>query len=132
FVSFVLFVVTAPAADWIHWRGPEQNGVSRETNLPDKWSLDANAADANLVWRAPYGCRSTPMVMGGKVFIINDDGEGVHEGERVMAFDAQTGKVLWQYRFNVWHTDIVSSRVGWTNLTGDARAGRVYAHGTQG
>jgi len=119
-------------SDWIHWRGPEQNGVSRETGLPESWSLDVKDPNSNLIWKVPYGCRSTPLVMGNRVFIINSDGSGVDEGERVMAFDATTGKVLWEYKFNVWHTDIVSSRVGWSNLAGDPATGRVYAHGVQG
>jgi len=89
------------AADWLHWRGPEQNGVSRETNLPDTWSDDPADPNNNLVWKAPYGCRSTPLVMGGKVFIINGDSSGLTEGERVMALDAKTGKVLWEYKFGV-------------------------------
>src|SRR5262249_16659579 len=89
-------------------------------------------ADSNLVWKAPSGCRSTPVVMGGRVYILNNVGEEITEQERVMCFDADTGKVLWQHKFNVWHTDIVSIRLGWTNLAGDPRTGHVYAHGTQG
>jgi outer membrane protein assembly factor BamB len=133
FVFFVCFVVgPLSAADWLHWRGPEQNGVSRETSLPDKFGLDPSKPDSNLIWKAPYGCRSTPLVMGGRVFIINNDGQGKTEGERVMALDAKSGKVLWEHKFNVFHADIVSSRVGWTNLAGDPETGSVYAHGVQG
>jgi outer membrane protein assembly factor BamB len=120
------------SADWLNWRGPDQTGVSHETNLPDKFGLDPSKPDSNLVWKMPYGCRSTPMVMGGRVFIINNDGQGPTEGERVMAFDAKSGKVLWEHKFNVFHADIVSSRVGWTNLAGDPETGSVYAHGVQG
>jgi outer membrane protein assembly factor BamB len=123
---------SAYAGDWLHWRGPEQNGVSREKDLPERWSPDPKAADNNLIWKMPYGCRSTPLVMNGRVYIINDADEGVREQERVMCFDADTGKVLWEHRFNVFHTDIVGSRVGWTNLAGDAETGNVYAHGVQG
>src|SRR5262245_32444990 len=83
FVCFVCFVVPAPAADWVHWRGPTQNGVSPEKGLPDKWSTDPNASDSNLVWTRPYGCRSTPLVMDGKVYIINLTGQGLTEQERV-------------------------------------------------
>ena len=36
------------------------------------------------------------------------------------------------YMFNVFHADIVSSRVGWTNLAADSGTNRIYAHGTQG
>jgi outer membrane protein assembly factor BamB len=125
-------VTTTPAADWLNWRGPEQTGVSRDTNLPDKFGLDPSKPDANLIWKAPYGCRSTPLVMGGRVFIINNDGQGPTEGERVMALDAKTGKVQWEHKFNVFHADIVSSRVGWTNLAGDPETQSVYAHGVQG
>src|SRR6476660_5261751 len=132
FVFFVCFVVNSYGGDWLHWRGPDQSGASAETNLPDKWSPDPNAPDNNLIWKAPYGCRSTPLVMGGRVFIINNDGQGPTEGERVMALDAKSGKVLWEHKFNVFHADIVSSRVGWTNLAGDPETQSVYAHGVQG
>jgi outer membrane protein assembly factor BamB len=125
-------VSSSPAADWAHWRGPEQNGVSREKDLPEKWSPDPKDPDNNLVWKAPYGCRSTPVVMNGRVFLINRVGEGVHEQERVMCLDANTGQVIWEHRFNVWHTDIVSVRLGWTTPAGDPETGNVYVHGTQG
>jgi hypothetical protein len=26
-----------PPTEWAHWRGPEQNGVSREVDLPLSW-----------------------------------------------------------------------------------------------
>src|SRR5262245_15790613 len=90
-----------PAGDWLHWRGPEQNGVSREKDLPDKWSPDEKAANNNLLWKAKYGCRSTPVILGNHVYLINGVGEGVSEGERVMCLDADTGKLLWENRFNV-------------------------------
>jgi outer membrane protein assembly factor BamB len=122
---------SASAEDWYSWRGPEQNGVSRERDLPDKWS-PRGGPGSNLLWKQPYGGRSTPIVMNGRVYIINQAGEGVNEQERVMCFDANTGKVLWQYRFNVFQTDIVSARVGWTNLAGDPETGNIYAHGVQG
>jgi outer membrane protein assembly factor BamB len=127
-----LAAVDVRAGDWYHWRGPEQNGVSRETDLPDRWSPNPSAPNNNLVWKMPFGGRSTPLVMNGRVFIINHVGEGLDEQERVMCLDADTGKVLWEHRFNVFHTDIVSNRVGWANLAGDPETGNVYAHGVQG
>jgi outer membrane protein assembly factor BamB len=120
------------ADDWANWRGPEQTGVSREKNLPDRWSPDANATDSNLVWKAPFGGRSTPLVVNDRVYMINAAGDGINQQERVMCFDAGTGKVLWEHKFNVWHTDIVAVRLGWTNLAADPETGNVYAHGTQG
>src|SRR5207249_8790666 len=82
---------------------------------------------------APYGGRSTPIVMNGRVYLINDAEEGtINEQERVMCFDANTGAKLHEYRFNIFFTDIVSVRVGWTNVVGDPETGNVYAHGVQG
>ena len=131
-LGLVMLAAPAQAADWYNWRGPWQNGVSPETNLPDKWSPDPKDADNNLIWKAPYGCRSTPLVMNGRVFLINHLGEKETVQERVMCLDANTGKLLWEYKFNVWHTGIVTTRLGWTNLAGDPKTGNIYAQGTQG
>ncbi|MCS7160764.1 MAG: PQQ-binding-like beta-propeller repeat protein [Gemmatales bacterium] len=120
---------TGLASDWLHWRGPEQNGTSRDTGLPAEWS----ASGLNVIWKQPYGGRSTPVICQGRVYIINGAEPGnIREQERVMCFDADTGKLLWEYRFNIFHTDIVTNRVGWANLAADAETGYVYAHGIQG
>jgi outer membrane protein assembly factor BamB len=125
-------VAMTRADDWANWRGPEQNGVSRDVDLPDHFSINPAAPDSNVIWKQPYGGRSTPLVLNGRVYIIDDSGEGVNEQERVMCFDAETGKVLWQYKFNVFLTSIVSNRVGWTELAADPETGNIYAHGVQG
>ncbi|MGH9903507.1 MAG: PQQ-binding-like beta-propeller repeat protein, partial [Pyrinomonadaceae bacterium] len=62
----------ARAGDWTDWRDPRRDGVSPEKNLPTKWS----PAGENLAWKAPYGGRSTPIVMGDRVFLQNPYGRG--------------------------------------------------------
>jgi outer membrane protein assembly factor BamB len=131
-LQFAISCGFSRAADWTHWRGPEQNGVSREHDLPDRWSPNPKAESNNLIWKQPYGGRSTPIIMNGRVFFINSAGEGLTGQERVMCFDAETGKVLWEHKFNVWLADIDILRVGWTNLAGDPETGNIYAAGTQG
>ena len=123
-ILFLGMFSTATCADWASWRGPACTGVSFETNLPSS----AN----EILWRAPYGGRSTPVIVDGRVFAINLAGEGVTEQERVLALDLETGKRLWEHRFNVFHTDIPNSRVGWANVVADPETGYVYAHGVQG
>jgi hypothetical protein len=53
--------VTLSAADWPEWRGPQRDGHSTETNLPERWSPSGE----NLAWRAPFGGRSAPASRSG-------------------------------------------------------------------
>ena len=100
--------IAAQGGDWTAWRGPLQNGVSLETGLPSNV--------ASELWRLPFGGRSTPTVFDGRVFAINLSGEGITEQERVFAADLATGKLLWEHRFNVFHTDVPNTRVGWATV----------------
>src|SRR6266849_5770700 len=86
--------------DWPDWRGPDRSGVSREKNLPDKWSLKGE----NLAWKAPYGGRSTPVVLGDHLYLQNTSARGETEQERVICFNADTGKLLWEYKWNVFQS----------------------------
>src|SRR5262249_50026813 len=69
------------AHDWPQMRGPEQTGVSRDKNLPDSFDTDPDAKDNNLIWRQPYGGRTTPGIMNGRVYIIAPSNEGVTADE---------------------------------------------------
>lgn len=123
------------ADDWAHWRGPEQNGISRDTGLPDTWSLDTKE---NVIWSDDIGGRSTPIVMNNRIYINSrtidpvKGPEKIHLGEQVVCRDATTGKVLWQKRFNVFQTDIPAPRVGWAAMAGDPETKQVYAHSVSG
>ncbi|MEO1527446.1 MAG: PQQ-binding-like beta-propeller repeat protein [Planctomycetota bacterium] len=113
------------ANDWSSWRGPESNGVSRETGLPSDIE--------DVLWmKKDVSCRSTPIVMNDKVYIVSKIGEGAEEQERVVCMDAKTGEIVWEHRFGIFFTPIVSVRLGWTVPVGDPETGNVYAHGTQG
>ncbi len=126
----LLCVVAAQAAanDWPSWRGPEQTGMSREKAVVTHWSLDGE----NVLWKVPVGGRTTPIVMDGRVYAITPVGTGQCLRERVICLDADTGKTIWEHRFNVFHTDIVENRLGWTSVVGDPETGNIYAHGTGG
>ena len=127
-LSVAILVTTADGKDWPQWRGPEQNGASAEQAVVTTWSLEGE----QLLWKIPEGGRTTPIVMAGRVFAIAPVGEGVGRRERVVALDGNNGNKVWERSFNVFHTDIVENRVGWTALAGDPETGYVYAHGTGG
>ncbi len=114
--------------DWAEWRGPNRDGVSNEKNLPVKWSPTGD----NLAWRAPYGGRSAPIVMGDRVYLQNSAGKGETLQERLMCFNADTGKLLWEHRFNVYLSDVPPHRVGWASPVGDPATGNVYVYGVGG
>ncbi|MDA0659031.1 MAG: PQQ-like beta-propeller repeat protein [Planctomycetota bacterium] len=124
---FLLIPIAAEAADWPHWRGPEQNGVSREKNLPDHWTLKGE----NLVWRkTEFATRSTPIVMDGRVYVIcRAFPETTQEGEKVACIHAETGELLWEAVNNVFLSDAPAERVGWSSAVGDPATGHVYSLG---
>ena len=109
--------------DWPEIRGPKRNGVSQETGLIERWTL----AGENLLWRLPYGGRSVPVVMGNRVYLQNPSGRGAALQERVMALDADTGRVVWEYKFNIFQSDIPAHRVGWASPAADPETGNIYA-----
>ncbi|MBC7910838.1 MAG: PQQ-like beta-propeller repeat protein [Pyrinomonadaceae bacterium] len=124
----LLATATAQAQDWAEWRGPARDGISAEKNLPAKWSPSGE----NLSWKAPYGGRSAPIVMGDRVYLQNAADKGEKLQERVMCFDANTGKLLWEHRFNVYLSDVPPHRVGWASPVGDPATGNVYVFGSGG
>lgn len=124
----LLLLFPTTAGDWAEWRGPARDGISAEKNLPVKWS----PAGENLAWKAPYGGRSTPIVMGDRVFLQTPVGKGATLQERVVALNADTGKLIWEHRFNVYLSDVPPHRVGWASPVGDPATGNVYAFGSGG
>ncbi len=86
--ALLLCAAVAAAGDWPQWLGPARNGSSPEIVAP--WKEAPRAA-----WRQPVGeGHSSPVVAGGRVFLhtkVKDK-----EEEQVTAWDAATGKQLWQ------------------------------------
>jgi outer membrane protein assembly factor BamB len=128
YLNLCLAFSVAMANDWAEWRGPARDGVSTEKNLPEKWS----PAGENLAWKAPYGGRSAPIVMGDHVYLQNPAGAGENLQERIMCFNADTGKLLWEHRFNIYLSDVPPHRVGWASPVGDPTTGNVYVFGVGG
>jgi len=118
----------ADPLDWPSWRGPEQNGITRELNLPDKWD------DSTQVWESKDApTRSTPLVMNGKLYVLAiKDPLTERQREKVVCLDAATGELKWENVFNVFLCDVPDTRVSWSYCVGDPETGQVYALGVQG
>jgi len=128
YLNLCLAFAVVSAGDWAEWRGPARDGISNEKNLPAKWSPTGE----NLAWKAPYGGRSAPIVVGDHVYLQNTAGTGETLQERLMCFNADTGKLLWEHRFNVYLSDVPPHRVGWASPVGDPSTGNVYSFGVGG
>ena len=87
----LLAALSAPAANWPQWRGPNGDGISPETNVPFKWS-----ATENVVWRTPVPGEghSSPVVWQDSVFLTTAVSNS--QERLLLRFDARTGKILWQ------------------------------------
>jgi len=80
----------ASAADWPQWRGPERNGVSKETGLLQEWP----AGGPKLLWQVKDigDGYSTPAVVGDRLYLISNKGM---DNEFVHCLSAADGKEIW-------------------------------------
>ena len=95
-IPFVSFIAPSrgPAADWPQWRGPDRNGISKETGLLKEWPAEG----PKLLWQATGigGGYSTPVVVGDRLFLLANEG---NENEYVKALDLkEKGKEIWRQR----------------------------------
>ena len=124
-----LFLIAAGAhSQWTHWRGPTQDGVSPETDLISSWSVDGE----NLVWRADFAGRSTPVVFDGRVCAMGRDGEEILRQEIVKCWSAENGEEIWERRFTPHNTFVPWQRLGWAALAADVETGYLFANTSDG
>jgi len=116
----------AAVRGWLQWRGPDQNGTSREKGLPEK--VDARAP----LWTADFPGQSAAVIADGRVYINGYSGDGAELQEVVACFDAETGQRLWEHRENDFLSDIIYLRYSTSSPTVDPETGNVYVQGTQG
>jgi outer membrane protein assembly factor BamB len=124
--SLLVVATTVRADDWPQWRGPTRDGVWRETGLVEKF----DGPEVPIVWRAKIGPGySGPTVYQGLVFVTDRVIEPTQQ-ERVLAFDAKTGKPAWNFVY-----DCKYSGVGYEagpRASVECDDGRAYALGSMG
>ena len=90
--ALALIVTTTPAnaIDWYRWRGPDLNGISKETGWLAKWPAEG----PKKLWEASVGIGySSFAVAKGKLYTMGN----VQENDIVFCLDAETGDVHWVY-----------------------------------
>ncbi len=101
--------VSIQADDWNQWRGPQRDGVWRETGIATKFP----ESGPNVLWRAPVANGfSGPAVAQGRVFVMDylkregDDTPNpgrkseLKGSERVHCLDAATGETIWKHEYD--------------------------------
>jgi outer membrane protein assembly factor BamB len=112
-----------PAVNWPQWRGPNRDGISKETGLLKQWPAEG----PTLVWKASGagGGYSSFSVANGKLYTMGLRGDR----EFVVAFDVATGKEAWATSHGgAFRNDRGDGPRGTPTIDGD----RVYALGGSG
>jgi outer membrane protein assembly factor BamB len=116
-------VVAQATASWPQWRGPNRDGISKETGLLKQWPADGPA----LAWKATGagGGYSSFAVANGRLYTMGLRGTK----EFVIAFDAATGKEAWATATGgAFRNDRGDGPRGTPTIDGD----RLYALGGNG
>ncbi|HEY8413805.1 MAG TPA: PQQ-binding-like beta-propeller repeat protein, partial [Pyrinomonadaceae bacterium] len=124
----LLFVLAAPllaqsSADWPQWRGPNRDGISKETGLLKEWP----AQGPPLVWKAAGAGRgySSFSIANGRLYTLGLRGDR----EFVIAFDLANGKEVWATPHgSAFRNDRGDGPRGTPTIDGD----RLYALGGNG
>ena len=129
--SFVLLALVARADDWPQWRGLQRDGVWRETGVMQTFPQDGLKA----LWRAEAGGGwSSPVVVDGRVFLIDSELKQPKARERVRCFEAKSGKLLWIHAYDVDYPDwaFAPDQMGGPTATSAVADGNVYSLGANG
>ncbi|MFM7058083.1 MAG: PQQ-binding-like beta-propeller repeat protein [Planctomycetota bacterium] len=88
------------ADDWPQWGGPERDCVWRESGIVKKFSTTELLP---RVWSVPIAeGYSGPAVADGRVWVTDRvPSEGL---ERILCFDAETGREIWKHAHSVRYT----------------------------
>jgi len=90
------------AQDWPDWRGENRDAVWKESGIIEAFESDVLVHK----WFVEIGSGySGPTVANGKVY-VTDRIEKPNQLERVLCFDEQTGKRLWEYAYDCEYSGV--------------------------
>jgi outer membrane protein assembly factor BamB len=72
------------------------------------------------------------VVFGDRLYLQNTSGSGAAMQERLMAFNADTGKLLWEHKYNLFTSDVPPHRIAWASPAVDPATGNVFAFSGNG
>ncbi|MCW5551013.1 MAG: PQQ-like beta-propeller repeat protein [Verrucomicrobiae bacterium] len=90
--GLLTMTLSATAADWPRWRGPDANGISKETG----WSTTWPASGPKQLWTAKVGIGFASFAVSqGRVFTVGN----TKDTDTIFCFDANTGAEVWKHAY---------------------------------
>ena len=125
-VNVCWMAFAAVAADWPQWRGPERNGLSKETGLLQEWPKEG----PKLLWHVKDigDGYSTPSVVGDWLYVLSNTGK---DNEFVQSRQVKDGKVGWTTKLGKVGPNMGPQYPG-SRSTPTVDGDRVYALGSDG
>lgn len=123
-LALASLVPHARAGDWPQILGPHRNGTAVGEELPETWP----AGGPPTRWSVEVGSGyAGPAVVGERVVLFHR----VDDKERVEAFDARTGRSLWQTDFPANYRGGIDPDKG-PRCVPLIHEGRIYVYGAAG
>lgn len=95
--------LSVSADDWPQWRGPQRDGVWRETGLVDNFA----PGQLELLWKTVIGSGySGPTVADKRVYVADRVVAGNDQLERVHCFDSRSGQAKWSYQYDSAYVNV--------------------------
>ena len=66
-------------------------------------------------------------LFGDRLYLQTSSGSDATLQERVICFNADTGKLLWEHRYNLFTSDVPPHRIAWSSPAVDTATGNVFA-----
>jgi len=124
-LAFLSLTQFSLADDWPQWRGPQRDGVWRETGIVEKFKKP----ELDIRWRVPISSGySGVSVAEGRVY-VSDRVLEPKQKERIHCFDAATGNALWTHDYPCDYT--ISYTAG-PRATITIDGGKAFALGAMG
>jgi outer membrane protein assembly factor BamB len=93
FFIFLILISTNASADegWPRWRGPNADGRWNPAGIP----VDLTKQEPERLWKSEIGAGFGGVTVSGGLVYVMDRLKTPKEVERVMCFDAESGKQVW-------------------------------------
>lgn len=122
-ISGIALTLAAHADDWDRWRGPDANGISKETGWSTKWPAEG----PKQLWKAKVGVGFASFAVSqGRAYITGN----TKDTDTVFCFDANTGTQVWKYDYAAKLDPTYYE--GGTSATPVVDGGRVYTFSKRG